>query len=325
MKAKVIDSHIHVLALKNQHILKWHGDHPLNKQCRLEEYLEQSKNEHIDIDGVVVIEFDPAADLDKGIEGCQNSIEEYKYVSRIIDGTLDPEEGSNKWKQMIKAYVPWAPMPLGAKVLQEFVEKLKSSANNFNYIKGFRFLLQDKPPKVMLQPNFIEALKWLEQNNFIFDWGIDLRSGGLWQFEESIELFKQVPNVKYIINHLTKPSYTNTENFDAWKELMQQIYHLTPNSYMKLSGGFSELPVELADDLDECTRLIYPWFKVCFDLWGVERTIWASNWPVCALFGGPDVAPKWFKITEKLFDMIDLPTSDRHKIYYENYKVAYNL
>lgn len=322
---KVIDSHIHLLSLKNQSILKWHGDHPLNVNCRLEEYTSQSNNKDFDIDGVVVVEFDPVVDLEKGLDGCQSSILEYQYISRIINGTLPADEGSNDYSNMIKAYIPWAPMPLGPKVLEQFVNIMKDSGNNFDYVKGFRYLLQDKPKQVMLQPDFIESMKWLDNKNFVFDWGIDLRSGGLWQFEESVELFKQVPNVKYIINHLTKPSYGNLEQFDAWKQLMEQMYKLTPNSYMKLSGGFSEVPKEITDDLDECIKLIFPWFKVCFDLWGVDRTIWASNWPPCTIAAGSNLVPKWYKITEKLFDLIDLAENDRHKIYYQNYKLAYNI
>lgn len=322
---KVIDSHIHILALKNQEILYWKGDHPLNKQCRLEEYTAQNESEEVDIEGVIAIEFLPITDLNQGIDGCQNAIEEYLYFSRIINGTLSPDEGSNQYSKMIKAVVPWVPMPLGPEVVEQFVNKMKLSANTFDYVKGFRYLLQALPQKTMLQPKFIDSLKWVEENGYIFDWGIDLNSTGLWQFEESVELFKQVPNVKYIINHLTKPTYGRTGEFELWKKYMTQMYELTPNSYMKLSGGFSEVPIELVEDLDECTKLIYPWFKVCFDLWGVDRTMWASNWPVCAVPGGPNVAVKWVQITEKLFDMINLPQADRHKIYYENYKAGYNL
>lgn len=317
---KLIDSHIHLLTLKNQYIWPWNDDHPLHRNCRLEDYLSEIQDNAIEIEGVVVIEFSPAADM-ISMEGCQNAIDEYFYHSRIVSGKLLEEEGSNCHSHMIKAIIPWAPIPMGADFVEQYIEKLKNET--FDHVKGFRYLLQDKPPKVMLQPKFIESLKWLDKNNYVFDWGIDLRSGGLWQFEETVELFKQVPNVKYIINHLTKPTYKQ-EDLAIWGKYMTEIYHLTPNSFMKLSGGYSELPEEINNDLEKCVDLIFPWFKVCFDLWGVERTIWASNWPVCEV-PKLQVVSNWFKVTQMLFDRIQLSEDKRHKIYYTNYKQAYNL
>lgn len=319
---KVFDSHIHILSLKNQAILKWHGDHPLNKQCRLEEYLEQSQDDRFEIVGIVAIEFDPVVEMST-LAGCLGGIEEYHYFSRVINGTLAEDEGSNDYKHLLKAVVPWAPIPNGPEFLSRYVDQMAPS-NTFGFIKGFRYLVQDKPLGTMLGSGFIESLKWLESHDYVFDWGIDLRSGGSWQFEESLEVFRQVPNVKYIINHLTKPSY-RPQDLQAWKGYMDEIYRLTPNSYMKLSGGFSELPNDVLQDTEKCTELIFPWFEVCFKLWGADRMIWASNWPVCAIYRGPSLVSQWYTITEKLFDKIDLKIDNRNKIYYSNCFAAYNI
>lgn len=316
---KVFDSHIHILSLKNQRILKWHGDHPLNKQCRLEEYLDQSQDERFDIVGIVAIEFDPMTDM-TSVEGCHGAIEEYHYFSRVIKGTLAEDEGSNDYKDLIKAVIPWAPMPKGPEFLSRYVDKMSPA----DHVKGFRYLLQDKAPGTMLGVQFIESLKWLEKHNYVFDWGIDLRSGGAWQFEESLQVFQQVPNLKYIINHLTKPTY-QPQDLSDWSGYMGEIYRLTPNSYMKLSGGFSELPNDVLEDTDKCAELIFPWFEVCFHLWGADRMIWASNWPVCAMFRGPSLVSHWYTITEKLFDKINLSVEDRKKIYFTNCFSAYNI
>ncbi|CAH6723310.1 L-rhamnono-gamma-lactonase [[Candida] jaroonii] len=308
---KVIDSHIHLSSLANQRLLKWQGDHVLNKNCRLEDYVEENS---LEVDGIIIIEFSAL-----NTENHQGTIDEYKYYSRVIQGTLDGEEGSNDLKHLVKAVIPWVPMNEGADKVESYIENYKD--DSFPYVKGFRYLLQDKPPQVMTTPQFISSLKYLDDNNFTFDWGIDLRCGGWWQFEETLEVFQKVPNVKYIINHLCKPTY-KAEDVERWGKFMKSMYELTPNSYMKLSGGFSEL--EKNDDLDECVELIYPWFKIVMDLWGVERTIWASNWPVCAMFTD-DLNKRWFTVTEKLFDRINLPVKDRQRIYNENYLSAYNL
>lgn len=335
-KYKIIDSHVHLFAKRNFKLLKFDEAHPLHSDFRLDEYLKYSMNEEFQIDGLVFIETDPIADLSKALEGCEYPIQEYLYVARNITGNLLPDEGeTSELKQnFIKAIVPWAPMPLGKSLVSSYVEMLKSRSltDEFNLVKGFRYLVQDKLPNTMLQRDFVESLKWLDDNNFIFDWGIDLRCGGLWQFEETIEVLKQVPNLKYIINHLTKPNLNIdptkievNDEFLQWKNYMKQIFVNSPNSYMKLSGGFSELPSEIIENRDKCAEYIYPWFKVCFDLWNVDRTIWASNWPVCTLTAGEDLTSKWFEVTEMLFDKIELNEESRKKIYGTNYLKAYNL
>lgn len=335
-KYKIIDSHVHLFAKQNFKLLKFDEDHPLHSDFRLDEYLKYSENQKFQIDGLVFIETDPIADLSKGLEGCEYPIQEYLYVTRNVTGKLLPGEGesSELKKSFIKAIVPWAPIPLGKHLLSNYVKMLKnrSLADEFSLVKGFRYLVQDKPPNTMTQENFVQSLKWLDDNNFVFDWGIDLRCGGLWQFEETIEVLKQVPNLKYIINHLTKPNLTidptnikeNVE-FLQWKDYMKQIHANAPNSYMKLSGGFSELPSQILENKENCVEYIYPWFKVCFDLWSVDRTIWASNWPVCSLASGEGLTSEWFAVTEMLFDMIELNEASRKKIYSTNYLEAYNL
>ena len=335
-KYKVIDSHVHLFAKQNLKLLKWDEAHPLHSDYRLDEYLKYSTGERFQIEGLVFIETDPIADLSKGLEGCEYPIEEYLYVARNVTGNLNPGEGeTSEFKQnFIKAIVPWAPMPLGSDLLSTYVEALKarSLVDEFKLVKGFRYLLQDKPPNTMLQKDFVQSLKWLDDHNFIFDWGIDLRCGGLWQFEETIDLFKQVPNLSYIINHLTKPNLAihpieteENDEFLRWKDYMKRIYSSSPNSYMKLSGGFSEFPSEIIKNKEKCVEYIYPWFKICFDLWNVDRTIWASNWPVCSLTGGENLTSNWFEITEMLFDKIKLDEESRKKIYSTNYLKAYNL
>lgn len=331
IKHEVIDTHIHLQALKNMHLLKWQKGHPLHRELGLSTYLTETQSPTIEVKGVIVVEFDPSVDITQGIQGCTNALEEYLYIIRLIRGEV--EKGCNEGS-IIKAVIPWAPLPLGRQGLQAYIEQMKNlspESKDFEFVKGFRYLLQDKQPGTMMQPEFIESLKFLEENNFIFEWGIDLRSGGPKQFEETIEVFSKVPNLKYIINHLTKPNLripvnqiTQSTEFLEWKRYMSQIFELSPKSYMKLSGVFSELPFDALDDINKCVDIIYPWFKVCWDLWGADRTIWASNWPVCALYT-KNLVTRWFSITEKLFDRINLSQASRNNVYRSNYLKAYNI
>jgi L-rhamnono-1,4-lactonase len=44
----------------------------------------------------------------------------------------------------------------------------------------------------MLQPDFIEGLKWLGRQGLTFDLGVDARQGGIWQLEEAVEMMRSV-------------------------------------------------------------------------------------------------------------------------------------
>ncbi|KAF5211029.1 hypothetical protein E0198_002319 [Clavispora lusitaniae] len=328
----IVDTHVHLLADVHNLVWQWRAPHPLSGDHRVDEFISQCKDEQarFSVKGLVWIEADALYDLDKGIDGVRGPIEECKFVSRYYSGTQSGEGETRPG--FIKAMMPWAPIPWGQDVV-EYVEVLKKELGpQFEHVKGFRYLLQDKEPGTMTTAKFISGLKWIQEKDYAFEWGIDIHNGGLWQFEESIEVFRQVPNTRYLINHLTKPNLDldpkkthESEQFQKWKQCMQQIYELTPNSYMKLSGGFSELPESLWNDLEKAVETIYPWFKVCFDLWGAERTIWASNWPVCSMFAGPELHSKWFSVTEGLFDKIDLSKEDRQKIYESNWERAFGV
>ncbi|KAF3985386.1 hypothetical protein FT663_05085 [Candidozyma haemuli var. vulneris] len=324
----IVDSHIHLIDDSLKHI--WLREQPdvLAGNHRLEEYTS-SKDPRYTVTGVIWIEAICAHTLDNGMEGMRNAIEECKFVSRYNTG----RQGEvTKETGYVKALIPLIPLPWGTGIT-EFVDVLqKELGEQYKLVKGYRYLFQDKSPETMLDPNVIEGLKWLDANNYVFDYGIDVHNGGIWQFEESVELFRQVPNVKYIINHLTKPhleldveGIEQNELFTKWRALITEMYKLTPNSYMKLSGCFSELPSDTPKDLKRIADLIFPWFKVTYDLWGPKRTMWASNWPVTNIFSADELSSWWFTVTEDLLDRVNASEEDKRRIYETNYIEGYNL
>jgi L-rhamnono-1,4-lactonase len=108
---------------------------------------------------------------------------EVDWLKRIALGTPREGEGhSAEQKKLCLAIVPWAPVPSGAAVLERYVKEVeKHAGDSFGKIKGFRYLVQDKPKGTMLQDGFIEGLKWLGRKGYVFDLGVDQHSGGKWQ------------------------------------------------------------------------------------------------------------------------------------------------
>ncbi|KAK9481752.1 hypothetical protein V1527DRAFT_478670 [Lipomyces starkeyi] len=151
----------------------------------------------------------------------------------------------------------------------------------------------------MLTENFVSALNWLGLHSFVFDLGIDLRSGGLWQYNEAMEMMRRAPATRYIVNHLGKPDLriprpevSSRKEFLGWKYAMSEFAKY--DSYVKLSGAFSELP-----PLDKyCEEeVVYPWASA------VDS--------VCTLGVKEDALRNWKYVCDRLVDRIRL--SDEEK------------
>lgn len=98
------------------------------------------------------------------------------------------EEGD---KKLCLAIIPWAPVPSGVEGLERYIKLVEEEAGEaWGKVKGFRYLVQDKPRGTMVGAGFIESLKWLGRKGFVFDLGVDQRQGGRWQLEEAVEMVR---------------------------------------------------------------------------------------------------------------------------------------
>ena len=185
----VIDSHIHLYPESELDSLAWCGSgNPLRGQYSIEEYLEATGSP-ANLHGFVFIETDRKSHLNSD-EGWEEPLAEVDWLKRIAHGHPRPGEGhAPEHAKLCLAIVPWAPVPLGAEAMCRYVERVKARAGSVSErITGFRYLVQDKPRSTMLQPGFIEGLRWLGEQGYVFDLGVDHRSGGLWQLDEAVEM-----------------------------------------------------------------------------------------------------------------------------------------
>lgn len=333
---KVIDSHIHLYSETHlQNVIPWiKPGSKLAKNHRLDEYLEIAKSSNHKVAGAIFMETDVRNQLNE--EGWVLPIEEYLYVERTVLNTQLEGEGTASGANFIKAIIPWAPIPQGKEEVNKFVNLMRTKsmdANTFNLVKGFRYLLQAKPKGTMLQPKFIESLNWLAEKGYVFDLGLDIRSDGIWHLEEFVQLIKKTKNVRYILNHLSKPVLTlnsketlNSEVFTKWKELMKEVASDENNEiYIKVSGGFSELPEDSVnqEDLSEVIDRISHWLGTFVELFPKDHFIFGSDWPVCSVkVEKTDFTwEKWAIIVDQLTKEFNLGD----EVYYENIIKAYNL
>lgn len=208
MAMPIVDSHIHLFPKSHLKTLAWYSpSSPLNSQHSIDEYkaacascIGPNALKPGPLRGFVFIETDRIS----GIEPTQwdHVLDEVAFVSRIAQGRPLPGEGhSPADKALCLGIVPWAPLPAGPDVLKSYLEKVRqqvskdTQADVWNLVCSVRYLVQDKPPGVMLKPKFIESLKWLSEQGLTFDLGVDQRRGGLWQLEEAVQMLEQVNRV----------------------------------------------------------------------------------------------------------------------------------
>ena len=131
------------------------------------------------------------------------------------DGVIDPEED----KKMCLALVPWAPMARGPEALERYLALAEKEAGEETWkkVKGFRYLLQDKPHGTMLTDEFIASLKLLGRKGYTFDVGVDHHSRGKKQLEETVEMVEKahegVPEDEQVTFILSMSPFQATSTF----------------------------------------------------------------------------------------------------------------
>jgi L-rhamnono-1,4-lactonase len=191
--APMIDSHIHLYPESEIPTLAWcNPDHPLAAQRSIEEY-NAATGVPESLAGFIFIETDRKNDLDAGAKdgsGWKYPLMEVSWVKRIALG--QPKQGEGHTKEDAKAclaIVPWAPIPSGVEIMKRYLDLVEEAAGeSWEKVKGFRFLLQDKPNGTMLEDDFIESLKLLGRRGFIFDLGVDHHRRGKKQLDETVEM-----------------------------------------------------------------------------------------------------------------------------------------
>jgi L-fuconolactonase len=166
----------------------------------------------------------------------------------------------------IKAVIGWIDM------LAENIESTLQQYKAFEKIKGFRYVLQDKPKRdLMLSPLFKKNLSCLDEYGFTYDILI-LKD----QLIFADELVKQVPRQKFVIDHLAKPAVKLKEQKE-WKKEITAIAK-NENVYCKLSGLVTE-----ADWKNFSQNDFIPYVETVLEVFGNKRLMYGSDWPVCLL------------------------------------------
>ncbi|WP_438351815.1 amidohydrolase family protein [Paenibacillus sp. FA6] len=137
---------------------------------------------------------------------------------------------------------------------------------------GFRIMIQDMPDaSCILDPTFVDALRSYAED----DVPIDLLVVSD-QLKQVLELIRRVPGLRGVIDHIGKPRIKNGE-LKPWFHDMEEISHY-PGIYCKLSGMVTE-----GDHNDWNLEGFTPYIHRVLQMFGPERVMFGSDWPVCLL------------------------------------------
>ncbi|CRG89827.1 hypothetical protein PISL3812_06866 [Talaromyces islandicus] len=384
MAIPLIDSHVHLWPQAHLPTIAWHSDNnPLGAQYSVDEYhsatnhsssvstLSSSSPRSVSsstyLRGFIYLEVDRVSSADEaGEHGWRHVLDEVSYVTRIATGNPVIGEGhSASQRELLLAFVPWAPIPQGPAALERYMSLVRERTladEVWLKVRGVRYLVQDKPLGTMLTQEFVDSLKWLGRQKLAFDLGVDARQGGLEQLRQAVTMMRRVydgvgekEQVVIIISkfssptlsslresmlskcnadHLCKPNlHIRPEDtvqghpqFSEWKRLITTMA-AEPATYMKLSGLFSELPSTLADaQIGDLVDHMLPWLDVVFDTFKPHRIMFGSDWPVCNLGGGGDGSwAKWKAVVECILDRRRLTDGQRVDIWGGTAVRAYGL
>ena len=172
---------------------------------------------------------------------------------------------------------------------------------------GIRPMIQDiKDIDWMLSPSVAKTLRSLSQHQLVFDALVKPQ-----HLKNLKQLIEQHPDLKVVINHGAKPNIKERE-LHQWRTDLSAFRDL-PNVSCKLSG----LVTEASSDWQ--AKDLFPYIDTIFDVFGEQRVLWGSDWPVSLLASS---YAKWFDIVELYLTQNSL---SKEKVFGENTMNIYNL
>jgi L-fuconolactonase len=178
-------------------------------------------------------------------------------------------EELSKEDKRLKGCVAALPMERGA-VLESEMEAL----SKLSVTRGVRRLIQNqKDPRYVLQPKFIEAVKLLPRYKLSFDVCIFHT-----QMENTLAFMRQCPEVSFILDHIGKPG-VKAGLLDPWRAHFKAMAQL-PNVVCKLSGVTTE-----ADHSSWTREQLRPYIDHVINCFGFDRVMYGGDWPVSELAG----------------------------------------
>ncbi len=168
--------------------------------------------------------------------------------------------------------------------------------NQFNVLKGFRHILQGESPEFILQPSFLNGISKLSEFNFTYDILVFPK-----HLRAVLQLVRQMPQQKFVIDHIAKPPIKEGL-IDDWKKDLQEIAKCD-NVYCKISGVVTE-----ADWNTWTQENIKPYLDTVVTAFGTHRILFGSDWPVCLVAAS---YTQWITLVRNYFSSFSIHEQEK--------------
>jgi L-fuconolactonase len=193
--------------------------------------------------------------------------------SVVVQATTQPEEAG--WlldladaNDFVLGVVAWA--DLTSSGLGHVLDDLQKRPK----LKGIRHPVHDEADDLwLLRPDVTEGLRELQRRGIPYD--LLLRPQHLPIIPELVD---RVPDLPMVIDHIAKPLIAS-HVMEEWASDMERIAQI-PQIHVKLSGMITE-----ADWANCNAEDLKPYVQHVLRLFGPDRLMFGSDWPVCLLAG----------------------------------------
>jgi len=287
----IVDTHQHLWDLDVLRLSWLKSAGPLNRSFVTKDYLEATRGLNV----VKAVYMEVAVDPD-----CL--VAEAEYVIGLC------KRGDNP---TVAAVIGGRP---GEEGFRDYITRFKGSP----YIKGIRHILPGDTPDLWSQEQFIDGVRLLGELDMRFDLCMPPA-----RLADAAKLVDQCPDTRFILDHCgnadpvafmsterrksARPSRPPQHDPDQWRRDIARLAE-RERVVCKISGIIARAPEEnwAPDDLA-------PIINHCLEVFGPDRVIFASDWPVCTRVAS---LREW---VGALKDVVrNRPEEQQRKLFYDN-------
>jgi L-fuconolactonase len=158
---------------------------------------------------------------------------------------------------------------------------------------GIRHQVHDEPdPEWLLRAEVVRGIAAVGAAELAYDLLVRPR-----ELPAALELARRLPDVRFVIDHLAKPPIASGE-LEPWRERIAAFADLA-HVACKVSGLVTE-----ADWSSWTVEDLQPYVDHAIGVFGPERLLFGSDWPVCLLAASYEVVVETALTTMSEFDVI---------------------
>jgi L-fuconolactonase len=181
--------------------------------------------------------------------------------------------------------------------------------SQFPKLSGFRHIVQGEPDdRYLLREDFLRGIACLREFGFTYDILIYPK-----QLPASVEFVGKFPEQPFVVDHIAKPLVKEKE-IASWSRHMR-VLGAVSNVSCKVSGLITEGNWRHWRPED-----FHPYLDVVFEVFGPDRLLFGSDWPVCTLAG------TYTQVIGLVEDYVrDRPQSEKDKLFGGNAARFYGI